>query len=499
MRRTLILLMALAGCTVGPDYARPPAPAPVKDAYKELAGWKPAAPREAASGASWWSIYDDPVLDKIEAEVDVSNQTLKADEAAFREATAIVAEARAGYFPTLDATASAQRAQTLVRTTGASSGGGSTASFIQNQFAVTPAVSWVPDIWGKIRRTVESDVANAQASAADLAAARLSAQATLASDYFQLRIEDEQIRVLEQTVDAYKRSLEIVQNQFNAGFVADTDVATAETQLQTAQSQLIGVGVTRATLEHAIALLVGKPPSDFAIARTSIGNTVPVVPPGVPSILLERRPDIAAAERAMASANAQIGVAISAYFPNITLTASEAFSSNMLQNLLSLSNAAWAIGAAGSETLFEGGLRSAQVEAARAFYDEEVANYREVVLAAFQQVEDQLSSLRILEQQAAAQDIAVKSARRAVDLALNQYQAGTIAYTAVVTAQTIALADEQAALTILGSRLVASSTLIEALGGGWNSGQLPSFDGDTPVPPPPIQATDVKAEGSDQR
>ncbi|HXQ53991.1 MAG TPA: efflux transporter outer membrane subunit [Stellaceae bacterium] len=470
--RSLALLLAavLAGCTVGPDYQRPTAPAPA--AFKELDGWKPAAPREAASGGAWWSIYDDPVLEGLEQQVEISNQTLKASEAAFRQATALVAEAQAGFFPTATVGASAQR--TGVPTTTARGGTGS--RLIQNQFGVTPAASWVPDIWGRIRRTVESDVANAQASAADLAAARLSAQGALASDYFVLRIADEQARVLEATVTAYQQTLDITRNQFQAGFAAETDVVTAQTQLQNAQQQLIGLGVQRAIFEHAIAVLTGKPPAELTIARTNLAGTVPVIPAGVPSELLERRPDIAAAERAMQAANAQIGVAEAAYYPDITLSASLGFASTALGNLLAASNAAWAIGAQASETIFDAGLRGAQVAAARAAYDATVANYRETVLAAFQQVEDQLASLRILEQQADAQHLALESARRSVQLTLNQYQAGTVSYTNVVVAQTTALAAEQTALTIEQSRLVASSTLVQALGGGWDRTQLPALD-----------------------
>jgi NodT family efflux transporter outer membrane factor (OMF) lipoprotein len=476
MRRVLatLALLALVGCTVGPDYVRPPAP--TSAAFKELDGWKPATPRTAASGSPWWSIYDDAVLDGLEQQVAVSNQTLQADEAAFRQASAIVAEARAGYFPTVSATGSAQRSGTSLRSNGFSTGRSSSGRVTQNLFSLTPEVAWVPDIWGRIRRTVESDVANAQASAADLAAAQLSAQATLASDYFQLRIADEQTRVLEDTLKAFQQSLDIVRNQFRAGFVAETDVATAETQLQNAQSQLIATGVQRATFEHAIAVLVGKPPAELTIARTSLGTTVPVMPPDVPSVLLERRPDIAAAERAMAAANAQIGVAEAAYYPDLTLTSTLGFTSTALGNLLAASNAAWAIGASATETIFDGGLRRAQVAAARAAYDQNVATYRQTVLAAFQQVEDQLSTLRILEQQADAQALALSFARRAVQLALNQYQAGTIAYTNVVVEQTTALGDEQTALTILQQRLVASTTLVEALGGGWDRTQLPAID-----------------------
>ncbi len=466
-------LGALAGCTVGPDYGRPLAPAPA--AFKEIDGWKPATPGAPQSGEPWWSIYSDPLLASLEQQVEVSNETLKADEAAFRQASAIVAEARAGYFPTVSAAASAQRSATPRSQAASFARAGGSGTFYQNAFSTGPAATWVPDIWGRIRRTVESDVANAQASAADLAAAQLSAQATLATDYFQLRIADEQKRVLEATVEADRRSLEIAKNQFEAGVAAETDVATAETQLENAQAQLIGLGVQRAAFEHAIAVLIGKPPAEFAVERTSLGNSVPVVPPGVPSALLERRPDIAAAERAMASANAQIGVAEAAYFPDLTLSADLSFTSTAIENVLSLANAGWTVGASASETVFDGGLRGAQVAAARAFYDQSVATYRQTVLTAFQQVEDDLASLRILEQEAAAQDIALQSSRRAVQLALNQYQAGTVAYTTVVVAQTTALADEQTTLTILQSRLVASATLIEALGGGWDRTQLPAM------------------------
>jgi len=467
----LAALLALAGCTVGPDYGRPPAPAAAS--FKELDGWKPATPGMPQSGEPWWAIYDDPLLSSLEQQVVVANQTLKADEAAFRQASALVDEARAGYYPTAAASAAASRSAAPSQGGTFARGGGGTS--YQNAFSTGPAAAWVPDIWGRIHRTVESSAANAQASAADLAAARLSAQATLAIDYFDLRITDEQKRVLEDQVEADKRTLQITQNQYQAGVAAQTDVATAETQLETVQAQLIGLGVQRATFEHAIAILIGKPPADFSVTRIAYKTAVPVMPPGVPSALLERRPDIAAAERAMASANAQIGVAEAAYFPDFTLSASATFASGMIGNVLSLANAGWTVGAAASETLFDGGLRSAQVAAARAAYDQSVATYRGTVLTAFQQVEDDLASLRILEQEAAAEDIAVKSSQSAVQLTLNQYQAGTVAYTAVVVAQTTALADEQTALNILEARLVASANLIEALGGGWDATQLPAL------------------------
>jgi NodT family efflux transporter outer membrane factor (OMF) lipoprotein len=470
-----LALAALAGCTVGPDYKR--APAATTPAFKELDGWKPATPGIVASGAPWWSIYDDTLLSSLEQQVVVSNETLKADLAAYNQATAIVDEARAGYYPTVTATASAQRSGTTISSNSSFARANATGSITQSSFSAVPAVTWAPDIWGRVRRLVESDVAAAQASAADLAAAQLSLQTTLATDYFQLRVADEQKRVLEQSVAAYQRSLDITKNQYAAGVAAETDVADAETQLETTQAQLIGVDVARAADEHAVAVLIGKAPAEFSIARlpAPLATAIPVVPPGVPSALLERRPDVAAAERAMDEANAEIGVAIAAYYPDFTLSADASFTSTAIQNVLSLANAGWTIGASASETVFDGGLRGAQIAAARDAYDENVATYRAAVLTAFQQVEDDLAALRVLEAQAKAEDAAVATANRAVELTLNQYQAGTVAYTSVVVAQTTALSDELTALTILQSRLVASANLVMALGGGWDSSQLPKL------------------------
>lgn len=460
------LLLLLAGCKLGPNYRRPEAPVPAS--YKEAEGWKRAEPREAASGAAWWSIYDDPVLDGLERQIEISNQTLKASEAAYRQALALVREARAGLFPVVALDGSAQRAQT---------GTGSGSSVIrggrvQNQFSGSLSGSWDLDVWGRIRRAVESNTASAQASAADIAGARLSAQAALAADYIQLRAADELKRLLDAAVAAYERSLQIARNQHAAGTVARSDVVQAETQLKTTQAQAINVGVLRAQLEHAIAILIGKPPADFSISSAPLARTVPVVPTGVPSTLLERRPDIAAAERLMAAANAQIGVAEAAYYPDITLSAALGYSSTALDELFHASNQFWSFGAALTETIFEGGLRGAQVDAARAAYDQTVANYRQTVLTGFQQVEDQLATLRVLQQQAAVQDEAVASAEEAVRLTLNEYQAGTVAYTAVITAQTAALGNEQTALNVRQSRLLASIALVQALGGGWDASQI---------------------------
>ena len=452
------LVASLAACEVGPDYKRPDAVAP--PAYKESQGWKIGEPQQAGSDKAWWSIYNDAPLDELEKQIDISNQNLKSSEAAYRQAVALVGEARANFFPTLTLGASVQRAQQQ--------------SHVQTQYAGSVGASWEIDIWGRIRREVESTSANAQASAADLAAARLSTQAALATDYFDLRVEDELKRLLDATVVAFTRSLQITQNKYDAGVAAETDVASAKTQLESTRAQAINVGVLRSQLEHAIAVLTGKPPADFTLAPAPVVVAdVPVTPPGLPSGLLERRPDIAAAERQMAAANAQIGVAVAAYYPTISLSGSYGLASTALSALFSPESVVWAVGPQLAATLYEGGLRSAQVEAARATYDQTVALYRQTVLTAFQQVEDQLAALRILAQQAVVQDDAVKAAAEAERLTLNQYEAGTVDYTSVITAQANALSSRQTALGILQSRITASVALITALGGGWDVSQLP--------------------------
>ena len=378
-----------------------------------------------------------------------------------RQARAIVDAARASFFPTITGDASAQRSQR---------GGHNRPA---NQYALSLGASWEPDIWGKIRRTVEGDVATAQASAADLASARLSAQSTLAIDYFELRAQDELKRLLDTTVADFGRSLQIAQNQYKAGVAAKADVLSAQTQLMNAQAQAINVGVQRAQLEHAIAALTGQAPGGFLRSPSGPFRTdVPTLPAGLPSTLLERRPDIAAAERRMAAANAQIGVAIAAFFPDLTLSGSDGFSGSSIAHLFLASNRVWSVGPTLAETLFDAGARSAQVAQARAAYDENVANYRQAVLTGFQQVEDELASLRILEQQAAVEEQAVKTAQEAERLTLNQYKAGTVPYSSVITAQTTALNTEQSALNVLENRVTASVSLIEAIGGGWDRSQL---------------------------
>ena len=470
--------LLLAGCKVGPDYLRPSAPVPA--VYKEAGVlWQVAAPADAVDRGAWWTIFRDPALDGFERQIDISNQTLKAADAAFHQAEAIVTQARAGFFPTETLSAAAQRSRggggggsAAVAAAAAASGGGG-GGHISNFFSLSEAASWVPDLWGKVWRTVEGDIATAEASAADVANARLTAQGALASDYVQLRVADELKRLLEASVKAFIESLRITRNQFRGGTVDQSAVAQAETQLNSTQAQLIAVGVTRAQLEHAIAVLIGKPPADFSIEPTTEVISIPAIPPELPSVLLERRPDIAASERQMASANEAIGVAETAFFPTLTLTGESGVQSSFLSTLFTAPSRVWSVGGSLAQTVFDAGLRHAQVEQERAVFDAAVANYRQTVLTGFQQVEDQLASQRILADQAKVQDAAVASAREAERIINNQYLAGTVAYTSVIVAEQTALANAETAVNIRQSRLVAAVALIQALGGDWNASQLP--------------------------
>ena len=447
--------LMLQGCTVGPDYRKPDVATPAT--FKEAPqGWKIAAPDNGADRGPWWSIYEDTLLDGLVPQVAITNQNLKAYEAAFRAAQAVVRESRSSLSPTVTGSPAASRAR--------SSGKAATTGTIE------AGASWDLDLWGKVRRQVESDQAAAEASAAELADLTLSAQAELATDYFWLRYQDSLIHLLNDTVDAYERSLKITRNQYAAGVAARSDVITAETQLASARASAIAAEQLRAQYEHAIALLIGKPPSDLTIPAGELARTVPEIPLAVPSALLERRPDIAEAERTMRQQNALIGVAIAAYYPTVSLSAVAGYSGAL--PLTSATNAVWSLAASGSQTLLDGGARSAAVDVARATHDQSVANYRQTVLAAFRDVEDELSNLRILKQQAGAQAEAVGLAQHALAISLNEYQAGTTTYTAVVTAQATALSNEETALEIQRSQLTASANLIEALGGGWNESQL---------------------------
>ena len=473
-----LLCLITAGCMVGPDYHAPDAPPSA--GFKELAGWQIAQPGDAVDRGVWWSVYHDPVLDGLERQIDVSNQNLKAAEAQYRNAKALVDEARANLFPTLGVNASDTRSSSGGSSLSSGSSISSSGSFssgsgsrTRTTYQLEGSASWDLDVWGRIRRQVESNVAEAQASAADVASARLSAQGSLATFYFQLRGEDSLQVLLDQTVRDYERSLQITRNQYGAGTAAKSDVVAAQALLESTRSQAVAVALLRGQYEHAIAVLTGHAPSELTIPPTRLAQDVPVMPPGVPSALLQRRPDIAAAERAMQQQNALIGVAVAAYYPDISLSALYGYSGSPIGSLISAANRVWSLGAAASETLFDGGARSATVRAARATYDQSVATYRQTVLTAFQQVEDELVALHTLEQQAVVEDRAVAAITQAVQIALNQYRAGTVAYTTVITEQEQQLSDQQTALSIRQSRLVASVALIQALGGGWDASALP--------------------------
>lgn len=471
-RRALpaLCLFALSGCMVGPNYHRPKLIVPA--GYKEAAGWLPAQPAAAMPKGAWWTAFGDPLLDRLEPQVVVNNATIAADYYAYKQAYEIVQETRGGLFPTVGLTGSATR----------SAQGGSSSSASTSGFSFGPntsgtfegSVDWTPDIWGTIRRQVQSDVASAQLSAADLANATLSEQGLLAADYVDLRASDALIALYQATVVADQQALQITINQFNAGTVPPSDVITARTQLDGARAQLINAGVARAQYEHAIAVLLGRAPADLTIAPGSQIPTVPVAPPGLPSTLLQRRPDIAAAERNMAVANAQVGVAVGAYYPDLSLSALGGYSADPIGGLFSVSNSLWSLGVSMSETLFEGGTRSASVAAARDFYEETVQTYRQTVLTALQDVENDLSNLRILAQQAQVEAEAVADAQQALQISLNEYQAGTVTYTTVVTAQLTLLSDQEAALTVQQDRLLASVSLFQDLGGGFQAADLPS-------------------------
>ncbi|MDD4616687.1 MAG: efflux transporter outer membrane subunit [Alphaproteobacteria bacterium] len=449
-------ILLIAACSAGPDYERPSANVPVT--YKELPqGWKLAHPKDEGVAGDWWKVYNDPILNALEGQIEISNENLKAAEAAYRAAQALVSEDRASFFPTISVNAGVARgkasAQTKEKTT----------------FSTQAGATWDVDVWGRIRRQVEGDEANAQASAADLAAAKLSAQAELASNYFSLRAQDDLKKLLDETAKGQKRSLKIAEDQYRAGLVAKSDVISARQLLEQTRAQAIATGIKRAQVDHAIAALLGKTPDQVSIVPATFATQVPSIPVSVPSALLERRPDIAAAERRMAAANAQIGFETAAYFPTLPLTASYGTASPTLGKLFSASNALWSIGATLAETVFDAGSRGAKIEAAEAGYDQKVALYRQTVLTSFQQIEDQLAALRILSQQEEAQKAVVNSAREAERLVLNQYRAGIVPFTSVIVAQTTRLSNEQAALSIRQDRLLASVSLIKALGGGWSA------------------------------
>jgi NodT family efflux transporter outer membrane factor (OMF) lipoprotein len=460
-----ILTALLAGCTVGPDYVRPPMPTPA--AFKELKGWKQAQPKDHLIPDKWWEIFKDPQLNALEEQVAISNQSIAQAVAQYHQAQALVQSARAAYFPTATATSSINRFR-------AASGTNVAVPGVRYLFSENFSTTWQPDLWGAVRRQVESNIGSAQASAATLQALRLSTRATLAQDYFQMRALDAQKKLLDETVESFRKSLELTQNRYAVGVAARTDVVQAEAQLESARAQAIDVGVLRAQMEHAVAVLTGKAPSELSLAAAPLTAVPPPIPAGIPSQLLERRPDIASAERQIAAANALIGVAKAAYFPTVTLSANNGFQTNTLTSLFSMASRYWALGpSAAVLTLFDGGARHAQMQQAIAAFDAAAANYRQTVLTGFQQVEDNLAALRILEEEAQVQDRAVQAFRESLAMTTNQYKAGTVSYLNVMVSQTAALSSENASVQLHGKRLSAAVLLVTALGGGWDASALP--------------------------
>jgi len=467
------LALTLVGCAVGPNYSREPAPVPTE--YKELKGFKYATPRDDVDRGDWWAPYRDPGLATLLREVEISNQTVAASAAAYEEARAIVREAQATLFPTATASYGVTRTRTgaLAGTTGGSAVGTSLKTRYTTQYSAPISGTWDLDVWGKVRRQTESNIAAAQVSAADLDNAKLSAQAQLATAYFNLRASDALIDLLNRTAAEYRKNYKIVKYQFTAGFsVTAGDVATADALIATTEAQLYNTRIQRAQFEHAIAMLIGRPPAELTIAHRGLAGSIPRTPVAIPSTLLERRPDIAAAERSMQEENALIGVAEAAYFPDISLSAMVQYIGpfplpfNVVRSIQS-------IGATATQTLFNGGLTAAQVDAARAAFWQSVANYRQTVLVAFQQVEDELAAIHYLYGQLVQERRAVADERKAVDTFLNQFQAGTVAFTTVVVAEVQLLADQEAELTVRQNLFLASVSLIEALGGGWDTTLVP--------------------------
>ena len=470
----------LAGCVVGPTYHTPSAQTPA--AYKELTpddfknteGWKKAQPGDNALRGKWWEVFDDPQLNALEEKVNVSNQNIAAAAASFLAARALVREARSQLFPTVTTNPAVTRQKASSNLSTGTAKGSSSSTSTVTDYAFPFDATWQPDLFGRIRNNIRAAAYGAQASAADLKNTRLTLQAEVASDYFQLRGQDALKQVLDSTVVAFQQSLDLTTALYETGIGTAEAVAQAETQLESTQAQAMALGIQRAQFEHAIAMLTGQPASTFSIPVEPLKSTPPAIPFGVPSQLLERRPDIAAAERLVAQANAQIGIAQAAYFPTITLSGAAGFESLSSATWLTWPSRFFSVGPAAAETLFDAGLRGATIEQFRAQYDQTVANYRQVVLTAFQQVEDNLASLRILSGEIQYQDAAVGSAQRALALALDRYKLGIDPYLNVITAQTSLLSNQQTAIILRIQQMTASVGLIEALGGGWDASRLPS-------------------------
>lgn len=458
-RRTAPLAVALllAGCAVGPDYVRPAVTLPA--AYRESPDWQQAQPADAAPRGPWWQSFGDAPLDELQQQAALANQNVAVAEAHYRQAVAGVDQARAALFPTLSASAAVSR-----------SANGTNGLKLPPQTLHTASISasWVPDLWGGVRRSLEAADANAASSAATLAGAVLSLQSELATDYFALRVADEQQRLLEEAVQAYQHSLDLTLSRYRGGVAAQSDVAQARAQLEATKAQAIDAGIVRGQMEHAIAVLIGKVPEEFSLPRRAFVLTVPAVPAQLPATLLQRRPDVATAERLAAAANAQIGVAQAAYFPNLSLSASGGYRAPSGADLLTAPYRFWSLGPTLAETLFDAGARSAAKRAAIANYDAAAAGYRQSVLSALQNVEDELLALHLLAQESAVEDAAVAAAEENLRLTSNQYKAGTVSYLNVIIAQTTALNDHVTALNIHSRQLAATIQLYAGLGGDWN-------------------------------
>jgi NodT family efflux transporter outer membrane factor (OMF) lipoprotein len=474
------LALVGTGCMKGPAYQRPTATVP--QSFKEAPpeGWKEAQPNDGELRGKWWEIFGDPALNALEEQVNINNQNVLQMEAQFRQAVAAVKVARSALFPTVTTTPSATGQGTSSRVATGGLSRGNTTSGI---YELPVSASYTVDVWGAIRRTVTQSANTAQSLAAALENARLLYQSEVAQDYFQLHGLDADHTLLEETVKSYLEYLNLTKVRFQGGVASDSDVSEAETQLYTTQAQMVELDVQRTQLEHAIAILIGKPPSELTIARAEIASTPPKIPVGLPSQLLERRPDVADAERQAAAANQQIGIAKAAFFPTLTIAATAGLQSSNVLNLITWPARFWSIGPQLAQVLFDAGKRTAQVAEAQAGFDATAAAYRQSVLTAFQQVEDNLSALRVLEQESAIQDQAISSAKRSVDVTTAQYKGGTVNYLSVIQVQTIALADERSAVDLKTRRMAASVLLIQALGGGWDATKLPTTNdlGDTPT------------------
>ncbi len=469
----------LAGCTVGPNYHRPDAA--TAPAWKENAPpppnppngtWKQAEPSDGVLRGAWWEMYGDPQLNALEAKVAVSNQTLRVAMEQYFSAREQVRVARSQYYPTLFAGPSAQRTRESLNQSNTNR---AVTNYQFNTFTIAGQAQWEPDLWGQVRRTVEQARANAQASAALLANVELSLRSELASDYFEMRGLDSQQQLLDNTVKSFEEYLKLTQIRFKGGVATESDVALSQTQLETTRAQDIDVQVARAQYEHAIATLTGTPASAFSLPPMPLGDQVPQIPVGVPSQMLERRPDIAAAERQADAANAQIGIAIAAYYPNVSLTGTGGFASGRLGTLIQGPSETWSLGASAVELLFDAGRRHAITQQARDAYEQQVANYRQTVLAAFQDVEDNLAALRILSQESAQEQLAVQAAQRSLNISTHRYKGGVTTYLEVLTAQTTQLSNQRTQADIATRQFVASVQLIRALGGGWDTSQLPKL------------------------